>query len=117
MAITNAFVIYKMNNATSLQKARTNQQFCLTLAEKLVTGIVASRWGPGLPHTQSISHLTGKHFLYRHGTRQQCCVCAYKKKLPRGKKYKDKKIATWCRKCEVHLCIGHCFECYHTRVN
>ena len=117
MAITNAFVIYKMNNATSLQKVQTNRQFRLTLAEKLVAGMVASRRGPGCPPTQSISRLTGKHFPYRHRTRQRYCVCAYKKKSPRGKKYKDKKIATWCPKCEVHLCIGHCFECYHTRVN
>ena len=75
MAITNAFVIYKMNNATSLQKVQTNRQFRLTLAEKSVAGMVASRRGPGRPPTQSISRLTGKHFPYRHRTRQRCCVC------------------------------------------
>ena len=69
MTITNAFVIYKMNNATSLQKVQTNRQFCLTPAEKLVAGIVASRRGPGRPPTRSISCLTGKHFPYRHETR------------------------------------------------
>ena len=91
MAITNAFVIYKMNNTTSLQKAQTNRQFRLTLAEKLVTGIVASHWGPGCPHTQSISHLTAKHFLYRHGTKQRCCVCVLiRKNHLEVKKYKDK---------------------------
>ena len=42
MAITNAFVIYKMNNTTSLQKIQTNRQFHLTLAEKSVAAIVAS---------------------------------------------------------------------------
>jgi len=26
------------------------------------------------------------------------------------------KIMTWCPKCETHLCIGKCFELYHTRV-
>ena len=68
MAITNAFVIYKMYNATSLQKVQTNWQFRLTVAEKMVAGIVASRRGPGCPLTQSISRLIGKHFLT--GTRQ-----------------------------------------------
>ena len=50
MAITNAFVIYKTNNATSLQKLQTNQQFHLTLAEKLVAEVVASCRGPGCVH-------------------------------------------------------------------
>jgi len=43
MAITNAFVICKMNSSTSLQKMQTNRQFHLTLAEKLVARVVASR--------------------------------------------------------------------------
>ena len=117
MAITNAFVVYKMNNATSLQKTQTNRQFCLTLAEKLMAGVVASRRGPGRPPAEVVSRLTGKHFPYRNGVKQRCCVYAYKRRSPRSKKYKDKKVTTWCPKCEVHLCIGHCFECYHTRVN
>ena len=85
MAITNAFVIYKTNNATSLQKLQTNRQFRLTLAEKLVAGIVASRRGPGRPPAEALSRLTGKHFPYRNRIKQRCCVCAYKKKSPRGK--------------------------------
>jgi len=40
MAITNAHVIYKMNNVTSLQKVQTNRQFRLSLAEDLVAGLV-----------------------------------------------------------------------------
>lgn len=43
MSITNVFVIYKMNNTTSLQKTQTNRQFRLTLAEKLVAAVVATR--------------------------------------------------------------------------
>ena len=49
MAITDAFIIYKSNNPTGLQKIQTNQQFCLTLTEKLVAGVIASRRGPGRP--------------------------------------------------------------------
>lgn len=78
---------------------------------------MASRRGPGCPPVDVVSCLVGKHFPYRNGIKQHCRVGAYKKKSPRGKQYKDKKITTWCPKCEVYLCVGHCFECYHTRVN
>ena len=85
---------------------QTNRQFRLTLAEKMVAGIVASRRGPGRPPAEALSRLTGKHFPYRNGIKQRCCAiaflfhkhrqlklqsilyhiaCAYKKKSPRGK--------------------------------
>ena len=49
MAITNAHVIYKMNNATSLQKVQTNRPFRLSLAESLVSGLLQCRRGQGCP--------------------------------------------------------------------
>ena len=121
-AITNAYIIYKHNNA-SLQKVQTNLQFRLTLAEALTSGVVAMRAGPGRSPTQMLSRLKGKHFIYRSTTRKRCAVCAYKKALPyrrnipKSKQYTEKKIKTWCPKCEVHLCVGKCFELYHTRTN
>ena len=69
MAITNAFIIYKSNNATGLQKIQTNRQFCLTLTEKLLAGVIASRRGPGCPPADVFSRLTGKHFPYRSRVR------------------------------------------------
>ena len=77
MAITNTFVVYKMNNATSLQKTQTNQKFHLTLAKNLMVGVVASHQGSGHPPAEVVSYLTGKHFPYLNGVKQQCCVCAY----------------------------------------
>jgi len=117
MAVTNAHVIYKMNNATSLQKLQTNRQFRLSLAEKLVAGVIQQRRGPGRTPSLDVGRLSGKHFLYRSGLRRRCSVCAYKKTAPRSKTYKGKKITTWCPRCQVHLCVGKCFELYHTRVN
>ena len=121
--ITNAYIIYKSNNASSLQKVQTNLQFRLTLAQALTSGVVAMRVGPGRSPSQVFSRLKGKHFPYRSVTRKRCAVCAYKKtvpykrNVPKNKQYKNKKIKTWCPKCEVHLCIGKCFESYHTRAD
>ena len=42
---------------------------------------------------------------------------AYKKRSGRSRKVRDKKIKTWCPKCNVHLCLGSCFEQYHTMAN
>ena len=106
-----------------MQKVQTNLQFWLTLAQALTSGVVAMRVGPGHSPSQVLSRLKGKHFPYRSVTRKRCAVCAYKKtvpykrNVPKNKQYTNKKIKTWCPKCEVHLCIGKCFESYHTRAD
>ena len=116
--ITNAYVIYSANNAHSLERIHTRVKFRLQLANDLATPALHLRKGPGRSPAQSLSRLTGKHFPYWSGVKKRCAVCAYKKTHSSGmKKYKDKKITRWCPKCEVHLCIGTCFEVYHTRVN
>ena len=115
--IVNAYVIYIANNSSLLEKSKTRVQFRLELAELFSQPAIALRRGPGRNPGQILPRLTGKHFPYRTSTRKRCVVCAYKKTSPRGTKYRDTKVMTWCPKCEVHLCIGTCFECYHTRVN
>ena len=57
--------------------------------------------------------LTGKHFSYKVAQRERCCVRS-KKKSPAGKKL-DKKTKNFCPKCKVHLCVGACFEDFHTK--
>ena len=116
-AITNAYVVYSANNATSLDKIKTRLQFRLEIAKALTEPAMVIRRGPGRNPSVTLSRLTGKHFIYRTQVRKHCCVCGYKKVSSRGKKVKDKKITTWCPKCKVHLCIGNCFAAYHTRVN
>ena len=83
-------------------------EFHFSLAEKLVAGVIDSCRDPGRPSADVLSRLTGKHFPYQSRMRWRCYVCAYKKRSPRGKQYKDKKIMTWSPKCEVHLCVGSC---------
>ena len=115
--ITNAFVIYAANNATSFDRIKTRVQFRLEIAKALSEPLLITRKGPGRNPSQILSRLTGKHFPYRSPQRKHCGVCAYKKVHSKGTKVKDKKISTWCPKCEVHLCIGSCFQLYHTRVD
>ena len=116
--ITNTYVIYAANNSTFLEKVQTRVQFRLKLVNDLATPALYRRKGPGHTPTQTVSRLTGKHFPYWSGVKKRCAVCAYKKTHSTGtKNYKDNKITTWCPKCDVHLCIGACFEIYHTQVN
>ena len=83
---------------------------------ELILPLLYIQRGPGHSPSQIMACLTGKHFPYRSEQRKCCGVCGYKKVHSRGKKVKDK-ISTWCPKSKIDLCIGHCFEVYHTRVN
>ena len=102
---------------TSLENVMTRVQFRLELAKALTEPMMAIRKGPGRTPSQVLGRLSGKHFPYRSDHRKRCAVCAYKKVHSSSNKVKDKKISTLCPKCKVHLCIGTCFELYHTRVN
>ena len=113
-AITNAFVIYKANYTDSRVTPR-QKGFRQELAYAL-TSPMLSRRRFGRPPSQELSRLTGKHFPYRTDVRRRCVVCAYKKSAPNSTNYRGTKVMTWCPKCSAHLCIGKCFEVYHTRV-
>ena len=114
-AIINAHVIFKANTATSLSKPISNLKFRLLLAQQLVEPYLSQRRGVGRTPTRE-ERLLGKHFPYHSADRKRCKVCAYKKVSPRSKKCKDTKTKIWCPKCEAHLCMGRCFELYHTRL-
>ncbi len=109
-AITNAFVLYK-ENFPSTKKLKPQKHF------RMQSAAYELRRHPGRPYSAPLSRLSGKHFVYRNTVRKRCVVCAYKRPSLRSKKYNDKKIMTWCPKCQVHLCIGKCFEAYHVRIN
>ena len=70
--------------------------------------------GLGRPSIRNLVRLKGKHFTSRNQPRKRCAVCA-KKRTPAGK-VKDTKTTNYCDKCKVHLCIGRCFQRYHTLV-
>lgn len=114
-AICNAHVIYKANTATSLSKSFTNYQFRLKLIHALTEPLLEIGRGPGRTPVTTHQRLVGKHFAYLSDVRKRCAVCSAKKVTSEGKICKDKKIKTWCPKCKTHLCIGNCFQLYHTR--
>jgi len=120
MAIVNAYTVYKINNPEISDKA-THKSFRLQLVHSLCEPLLSSRIDPEDSHQSFRGRkpikgnicLHGKHFLYNSGTRARCRVCA--KQVKSNGKHKDTKVRTYCPKCEVHLCIGKCFEIYHTK--
>ena len=94
-----------------------SEGFHMELAISLTAHALQLRRHPARPHTTTLSRITGKHYIYRSSNLKRCRVCSYKKSSSKGTKYKDKKIMTWCPKCNIHLCVGKYFEAYHSRVN
>lgn len=120
MAIVNAYAVYKINNPESRDKI-THKGFRLQLAHLLCQPFLSSKSDHddschsfrGRRPVKGNMRLSGKHFLYNSDKRGHCRVCA--KQVKSNGKPKDTKIRTYCSKCNVHLCIGHCFETYHTK--
>jgi len=112
------------NERETVKRQMTQKKFRLQLAYSLTEAEISKRAnppddavlrGPGRPPTP-IPRLHGKHFAYNSHIRHRCRVCA-KQKNPVTGKYKDTKTVTQCDKCGVHLCIGDCFELWHTNAN
>ena len=122
ISIVNAWIIFHHNNADS--DVKSHREFRLKLVEELVQPLLDLQASTNCPKhlvgtkgRQPVSddkRLMGKHFAYKSSKRGRCCVCSHK--IPAGSmKRKDKKTQNYCKKCEVHLCVGMCFELYHTR--
>jgi hypothetical protein len=117
-------------NAHILQNKTSNKQMSLEIFyEKVPEGLLASACTEIQVQGQSSSpagRLVGRdHFLYRipvthaklEGKSQRSCrVCAERSKRQTGKSVK-KCTTMYCRKCNVGLCIGQCFEVFHTKLN
>ena len=97
--------------------------------EKVTEGLLASAGtenGTQGDNNSTACRLVGRdHFLYRipatharvEGTSQRSCrMCAEKSKRQTGKTVK-KCTTMYCRKCDVGLCVGQCFEVYHSKLN
>ena len=120
MAIVNSYAIYKLNGR---DKLLTHKAFRLELACPLCEPLLLARADPSSSHiplrgrrpSEGLARLTGKHFIYRVEERGRCCVCA--KQVKANGKSRDTKVRTVCRKCNVHLCIGECYELHHTKAN
>jgi len=121
LVIVNAHIL---RNKTSKKKMSLEVFY-----EKVAEGLLASAGTEIQVQGQTSSpagRLVGRdRFLYRisathakvEGTSQHSrCVCTERSKRQTGKTVK-KYTTMYCRKCDVGLCIGQCFEVYHTKLN
>lgn len=111
ISIVNSWIIFRQNYPDTAIK--THREFLLKLAEQLVQPLLDLGANP-VPSAGSGKRLIGKHFAYKGSKRGRCSVCSHKI-VPGTKKRKDTKTQNFCKKCDVFLCVGVCFERYHTR--
>ena len=108
MSILNAFII--LSECSKPNTHYRHKDFRYALCHALVQPLLDSQTsgavavGPGRPGP-NIFRLQGKHFAYSQaaGVRRRCKVCQVK-------------TVVTCSTCQehVHLCLGTCFEKYHT---
>jgi len=113
-----------LHNKTS-KKEMLLENFYEKVAEGLLTSAGTEIQVQGQTSSPA-GRLVGRdHFLYRipatqakmEGTSQcSCSMCADRSKSQTGKTAK-KCTTMYCPKCDVGLCIGRCFEVYHTKLN
>ena len=121
IAIINSWIIFRMNNPES--KIKSQRDFQLELVRQLVQPLLSLKASPNCPIILQSSkgrtvvspdkRLLGKHFPHKASQRGRCCVCSKHKSTTTGKRL-DKKTKTFCPKCEVYICLGVCFERFHT---
>ena len=123
ICVLNSWIIYKSNFPDST--INSHRLFRIKLVQELVQPLLTLRSSPTCPPylrtkgREPVStdiRLLGKHFSYKHSKRQRCAVCSQKISLTTGKT-KDKKTQNYCPKCNVFLCLGECFELYHTKTS
>ena len=124
MSIVNGWIIFRHNCPES--DIKSHREFRIQLIEELVQPLLDLRASTdcpkyllstkGRPPASDEKHLLGKHFAYKSSMHRRCCVCSMKIS-PVTKKKKDTKTQNFCQKCGVHLCVGTCFEVYHTHTS
>jgi len=122
ISVVNSWIIFRHNNPES--DIKSHREFRLKLVDQLVQPLLDLRASPDCPkylldtrgrHAEgSDMRLLGKHFAYKGRKRGRCVVC-YSDISLTTKKKKDTKTHSYCKKCDVYLCVGRCFEIYHTR--
>ena len=121
IAVVNSWIIFRSNFPDS--SIKTQKLFRQKLVEEMVQPLLTLRSSPMCPPyllgkgrspTTEEIRLTGKHFPYINPERKRCVVCSNKLSPTTGKP-KDKKTKTYCPTCKKFICLGECFELYHTR--
>ena len=121
IAIINSWIIYRSNYPDS--SINSQKLFRLKLVEEMAQPLLTLRSSPTCPTylhgkgrltTAEDTRLMGKHFPYISAERKRCLVCS-KKLSPTTGKRNDKKTKNYCPTCNKFLCLGKCFEIYHTQ--
>ena len=112
-----------LDNFSRQQSTVTDKDTKTVPFEELVQPLLDLRASPDCPPylqdnrtrvtVSTEKRLNDKHFAYKNRKRGRCRVCSGKINTTTGKK-KDIKTQNFCRKCEVFLCVGQCFEDFHT---
>ena len=123
ITIVNAWIIFHKNHPNS--SINTQKKSRLDLAENLVQPLLDLMASPTCPAylrttkgrkpVSTAKRLIGKPFAYKSKKRGRCLVCG-DHKTSAGKR-KDTKTQNFCPKCDVFLCLGKCFEDYHSRTS
>lgn len=113
LAIVNAYLLYRKTCSQKLPLSK----FCERLADDMVSSVGAEITEESRASTAG--RLVGRdHFPHRipavGAKREGHAQRTYKSKHNTGRAVK-KMTTVYCRTCDVGLCIGECFECYHTR--
>ena len=117
-----------MLNAYNMFIKRTGQKSSLQLFRKAIISQLFAKYcttvatRSGQQSTEALDRLSACNFVSRHflqhlplsesgRTKQQdCVVCMHAEKRPS----KRKRVTLWCPECKVPLCVGDCFQGYHT---
>lgn len=121
IAVLNSYLLHNVVHGKS--RKMTQKAFRLKLAYSLTEDLVTQRAnptdnavvpGPGRRPSSLIPRLLGKHFLSNSHVRKRCRVCAKQKNSQTGNS-RDTRTVMRCEKCDVPLCVGECFELWHTK--
>ena len=111
VAVVNSYVLYTKH--TDARRKYTHKEFRRELVLALCEEARAARSRYHCPD-YTLERLRGNHFPAVASTRRDCRVCSV-----RGAEGQRHLTTTYCSTCtdHPHLCIGECYEKYHTAVN
>ncbi|KAJ4429276.1 hypothetical protein ANN_26279 [Periplaneta americana] len=120
LALVNAHILH----CKKCVKKLTLHKFIAKVAESLVTNVgmemtiqsLLSTGGRLVGRDHFPRRIPGTGWKQKGHTQRKCKVCADRGKHHTGKAT-QKYTAIYCARCDEGLCIGNCFEIYHTRAN
>jgi len=109
--VVNSYIMYSTH--TDARRKLTHKEFRKELVQALCQPLMdVSAHHRTVVHDQTLERLRGQHFAQNGTTRRDCRVCS--SRAPGGSRHLT---TTFCSTCSdhPHLCIGQCFQVYHTR--